>query len=125
MSAEITMTQSLQVVKGNVNLSWLPASGATVTMTGTRTSRIQQSIGFAAEEALQLGELSGALGYVMFKNLDATNYVEILTGTGGVKFCKLLAGETAGPFRLGSQVTAPYAQANTAAVLLDMWFVEA
>jgi hypothetical protein len=82
-----------------------------------RATDNKQIIG-VAEEALQLGELSGAtLGYAVFVNLDSVNFVEIRVATGSTKFIKLKPGEVA-CFRFGSGVTAPFAIADTAPCLL-------
>lgn len=88
-------------------------------MTGTRFIHMRQSIA-TSEEALGLGELSGStLGWFWAKNLDSTNYLEIRSGTGaGNDVIKLKAGEFC-LLRWGSDVTAPFAIANTAACLLE------
>jgi hypothetical protein len=96
-----------------------------VNMTGTRFTHFRQSVAMS-EEALILGELSGAtLGWCYIKNLDSTNYVEVRSGTGSSNdIIKIKAGEFA-LFRWGSDVTAPYAIANTAAVLIEARIYEA
>ncbi len=60
----------------------------------------------------------GTAGYAFFRNLDATNYIEIGIQVGGTfyAFAKLLAGEVA-IIRI-NQTNAPYARANTASVRL-------
>jgi hypothetical protein len=76
----------------------------------------KQNIGIT-EEALDLGGLA-SLGWAFFKNLDETNYVELRVATGGSKIIRIdplcLAF-----FRFGSDVTAPFAIANTATVQLE------
>lgn len=60
--------------------------------------------------------------WAMFRNLDldsSTYYIELRVGTGGAKFAKLLPGETAGPFRLGSGAQAPYAIATGGTVEME------
>lgn len=77
----------------------------------------KQNIG-TSEEALDLGGLT-SMGYAIFVNRDSTNYVEIRSATGaGNDIIKLLAGEVA-LFRFGSDITAPFAIANTATVQLE------
>ncbi len=58
------------------------------------------------------------LGVALFRNLDATNYVEVGIDVAAAfyPFVKLLPGE-AWPMRMGT--LAPYAKANTAAVRLQ------
>jgi hypothetical protein len=80
-----------------------------------RPYKATQLIG-TSEEAITLGD-GGTIKELYLRNLDATNYVEIKTGTGGVITDKLLPGEDC-IHRLGSGMQAPYAIANTAAVPL-------
>jgi hypothetical protein len=70
-----------------------------------------------SEEALDLGELT-ALGWGIFINRDETNFVEIRVGTGGNDFVKIPPGKFA-LFHFGSDVTAPFAIADTAACQLE------
>lgn len=65
-----------------------------------------------SEVAIPLGGVS-TLGWAYFMNLDPTNFIELRTGTGGTKWCKLRAGHWA-ILPLGSGITAPYAIADTA-----------
>lgn len=81
----------------------------------------KQNIGIT-EEAIGLGEVT-SLGWAFFKNLDSTNFLSIKTGTGGTIIMKLLAGESAGPFRFGSGITAPFAIADTAACQMEYLIV--
>ena len=122
MANEITYTGSLSVTKGNQQTVSMSNSATLATMTGTNVVRIVQNIATSAE-ALIVTDI-GTAGFAYFNNMDGTNYVEIGTGTGGsfVPFLKLLAGEKAGPLRLGT--SAPTAQANTTAVDLDYMIVE-
>ncbi len=76
-----------------------------------------QSIGTSAE-AFALGECTSP-GWFMAKNLDDTNYVEIYDSTSGHVVGKMLAGESYGPVRLGSDMQAPAAKAHTAACLVE------
>ncbi len=91
-----------------------------ITPATLKFTRLKQSIG-TAEEAVQLGEVT-APKWAMFVNRDATNYVELKTGTGGTIVAKLLPGEWA-IIPLGSGMQAPYAIANTLACLLDVLVV--
>jgi len=63
------------------------------------------------------------LGWACLKNNDPTNYVDILTALSGTDIIRLKPGEPA-LFRFGSGITAPAAQANTAAVLLEFLILE-
>ncbi len=66
------------------------------------------------EEAMKLGELT-TLGWCCFKNLDATNYVEIRSATGAANDVILVPALGFAIFHFGSDVTAPFIVANTAA----------
>lgn len=77
-----------------------------------------------SEEAIPLGEVTAAGALMTVKNLDDTNYIEIRNATGAVDMIKLPAGETA-LFRFGSDITAPYWIANTAAVKVHYRLVSA
>lgn len=84
-----------------------------ITVSGTRYLVNRQSVG-TSEEALELGDLSTG-GYLIGVNRDATNYMEIRSGTGATDLVKLKAGEVC-CFRVSGDAAAPYVIANTAAV---------
>lgn len=65
----------------------------------------------------------GTCGWALFKNLDATNYVEVGVQSGGTFYptVKLKAGEVA-LFRLASN--APYGLANTGSVSVEYTILE-
>lgn len=74
-----------------------------------------------SEEVISFGDISSAnVGLVAFRNLDTTNYVRLGPTSGGamVPMIRILAGETE-VFRLEPSVTLR-AQANGAAVKLQM-----
>lgn len=87
---------------------------STITQNAERYHCDVQNIG-TSEEALGLGSIS-TVGYCIFHNCDATNYITI-GKTGANDIIKLKAGEWVGPVRLGTN--APYAIANTAACELE------
>ncbi|MFH1603759.1 MAG: hypothetical protein ABIH03_07615 [Pseudomonadota bacterium] len=122
MSNELTIAASMSYNK-NGKRRTLSVSGQQVDVTGDGYIDNSQDVGFAAHEALVLGEVATP-GWASFKNCDDTNYVQIGIDDGGTfePFVKLLAGEETGPMRLAG---APYAQANTGAVILSYIIVEA
>lgn len=78
-----------------------------------------------SEEAIPLGEVTAAGAHITVVNLDASNYIEIRSATGASNdHVKLPAGEACA-FRFGSDVTAPYWVANTAAVKVHYRIVAA
>ena len=118
MANEITVSASLtyedsESADVSAEISELLASVAT-----KKFIKYKQNIGFAAEEALTLGEVTSP-GWAFFINRDATNFVELRVSTGGAKFAKLLPGEFA-CLRLGSGAQVPYALADTGAVQLEV-----
>ena len=77
------------------------------------------------EAALNLGGITAAGALLIGVNRDDTNYMEIRTGTGASNDAvKVLAGEAC-CFRFGSDITAPFVIANTAAVIFEYRLVPA
>lgn len=116
MANEIRANVSLTVAKGNIATT--RSTNNTVTMSGSVYAQGVQSIPTTANgTAISVGSVATA-GWAYFRNLDAANYVEIGVQTGGTFYptLKLLAGEAC---LVRLTTNAPYAQANTAAVLLD------
>jgi len=70
--------------------------------------------------AIPLGSI-GTVGFMMIINLDPTNYVTVINGSGGTALVKLEPGEFA-LFRCAS--AAPYIQANTATCEVSYLAVE-
>lgn len=122
MANEITVAAELRFSKGGAQ-DGLSLGPATFTLTGTRYQKGRQSIGFAAEEVLTLGEVVAG-GWCMVRNLDATNYVSIRAVAAATPLVRINAGEIA-LFRLHQSATAPTAQANTAAVEIEYLVLEA
>lgn len=108
-------------VRGRLTFAKTGASGGidaagTFTLSGTKFQMGRQNVG-TSEEALILGD-AAAGGWVFIKNLDATNYVSLRSGTGATDVIRINAGEFA-MFRLHGSSTAPYVIANTAAVEIE------
>lgn len=120
MAAEITVELSVSFRKGS-SMDGLDPGPISVTMTGTNILRNRQTVGFAAEEALLLGDVPAG-GWAIFVNRDASNYVRIRGLSGQTPLVRLRAGEPAA-FRIDAGAT-PTVQADTAAVELDYLLVE-
>lgn len=88
------------------------AGTLTIDVSGAQVMDNVQNIG-TSEEAILLGDVASG-GYWFVQNLDATNFVELRSGTGATDFIKLLAGEWA-IFRTSGDASAPYAIADTGA----------
>lgn len=120
MADEITTTTSIRLANGTVKTSRSPGSIQADQATARYVANVQD-IGFAAHEALDLGQVATP-GVSWFMNQDDTNYVEVgIDDTGTFEpTVKLLPGEDA-KLRLAG---APYAKANTAAVDLEYVILE-
>ena len=115
MSNEITY--QFQTLLSNGSLSDSYASNSqSADQASALLIRNVQNIGFAADEALALGDIVTP-GWAVFQNLDNTNYVEIGVGS-FTAFLKLKPGEQ---MMCRLSTTAPRAQANTAAV--DLFYI--
>jgi len=121
MANEITVSATLLFAKGEVASQGFQRTNKQFDVTGTKYVRAVQNIG-TSPEALAMGEVA-VPGWFFFLNLDATNFVEILTGVGGDAFLKLKPREFA-MGRLPSGVTAPAGKANTAALNLEFMIIE-
>jgi len=115
MASELTLRVSLSFEKSG-RLAELLFGPTARDVAGNKPLSNVQSIGFAAEEAIVVGD-AGAGGYFMAVNRDATNYVELRPGSGLADLIKLLPGDVC-LFRLTGDATL-YALANTAAVDLE------
>lgn len=120
MANEVTATVSLAFAKGNINQVSRSQSAFNDTVSGDQYFLNVQNIG-TSEEALSLGDFSG-LGWAYFRNLDATNYVELAAESTGDKFARIPPGKSC-CFRLAPAATL-YATANGSAVNLEVLIVE-
>jgi hypothetical protein len=120
MANELKIRLGLWFEKGGVKVS-KAQEDLFVTITGTDAIHATQSIGFAAAENLDKGDIT-TVGYAWFRNMDTTNFVQIgYDSTGFKPVIKLKAGEQA-VARLGQST--PQAQADTGAVSLEYILVE-
>lgn len=123
MANELTLSTSLSYSKDSTGPEALAVSKQ-IDVTNKLYAKGRMTVTTSGEIALELGAVTGAnLGYAQFVNRDATNFIEILTGTSGLAFAKLLPGESA-VFRFGQSVTAPYATADTGDCDLEYLIIE-
>lgn len=129
MSNELTQNLSFILERAGRQSVEFSLVDKPVTVTGVRILRTEQTIG-TSEEPIALGEIS-APAWAYFRNLDATNYLELKVATGGAIFAKLLGGTGGTPpggdfcwLRLGSGAQAPYAIANTSPCQLEICIFE-
>lgn len=124
MPQEITVSTGLRVLKGKLDYQ-IATKTTKPDFAGTRVHRTTQNIGFAAHEALGVGDL-GSAGWASFTNTEAAggNFVEVGRDVAAafVPVAKILPGETA-QFRASTLLL--YAKADTGAVNLDYMISEA
>lgn len=118
MANELTISASISFTKGGVTAA-LSRAGTTLTVSGTKYTRVVQSIGLT-QQALELGDV-GTPGYSLIVNLDATNFVKIRGASGGVDCIKLKPGEFCLFRNAGS---APFAIADTAICKIEHLLIE-
>lgn len=118
MADELTVAASLAFSKSSRNVS-ITIGGTTFDVAGDKYSKIIQAIG-TSEEALALGDV-GTPGWVLVKNLDATNYVSLRPATGVADMIKMKPGEFA-LFRLAG--AAPFAIADTTSCDIEIVIID-
>ena len=119
MANEITSGFTLNVTKGSLTFSRNMSKQITLSASSPNVAGGTQSIPTTAGgEAVGLGDVA-TNGVAYFVNLDSTNYIEIGVNVAATFYplIRLNAGEGF-PMRL-AQGIAPYARANTAAVVLE------
>ena len=120
MADEITVSTSLKLANGDLATMTIASRTQQITQNTAAPARAggTQTIGFAAHEALVVTDLT-TVGVARFRNRDAANFVEIGVDVSGTFYpvVRLNFGEE-WIFRLSQGVTY-YAQADTAAVIMD------
>jgi hypothetical protein len=90
MANELTVSCSLSFTKANCQ-QVVQAITTQVTVAGTYTTQSVQLIG-TVDETVTMSADMGTIGFVLFQNLDATNF--ILIGNDGSNYpTKILAGQ--------------------------------
>ena len=120
MANEISVSVSLKSSKINVSMN--VGTSFQADMTGVHKQSVNQLIGFAAHEPIELVTDLGTPGFYHFKNVDLTNFILIGVDVSAafVKMIKLLPGE--GTTFRGDAVI--FAQADTADCLLQVDILE-
>jgi hypothetical protein len=120
MANEITKTAKIVIDNTTDDDTWNPGTDQ-ITQTGVGREAGIQIIGFAAEEVVTVNADVTTLGVFGFKNLDATNFVDIGPESAGamVPMIRLKPGESCeGRFKPGIVIRA---QADTGLVKLKKW----
>ncbi len=113
MANEIRVSGQLVYDDSEGSDEFLQLAETLFTITTKKYQKCKHNIG-TSEEAIKLGELT-TLGWMLFKNLDSTNYVELRDATGAANDIVKVPPLGFAIFHFGSDVTAPFAIANTAA----------
>lgn len=121
MADELTVAATLTVTKSPSPTVSLSSGSISVTVSGSRFVKNIQNVD-TSEEALQLGDLSGVLGWCLMINRDTSNYVRVRAASAAADLIRMEAGEPA-LFRLDPAIT-PYVIADTAACDLEYVIVE-
>lgn len=125
MSNELSVTASLQYTNAAKNIASksLAIQASLFSITGANYAAGTQSVPTTAGgTAIPVGNLT-TLGWAMFKNNDATNYVDILTAASGTAFARIMPGEIL-LMRITPAMTAPAALAHTAPVEMEYLILE-
>jgi hypothetical protein len=122
-ASEATIVASLQFAKGNIGTVVMASGSVARDVAGSVYTRNVQDVGFAAREAMLLGD-AGTGGYCLMHNADATNFVDVFPDAAGTDpvLMRLKAKDWA-LFRL--QASAPYLKADTAAVKVEYFLLPA
>lgn len=122
MANELAYSVGFTFQKGN--LKEIAQTFLNIVSTVAGSTAIYNQISVAtSEEAIQLGETTAAKAFYVIHNMDDTNYVEWRDATGASNDVGYIppGGVTIGFF--GTDVTAPYLVANTAACLVEYWII--
>jgi|GEM_PF-1974645 hypothetical protein len=121
MANEMTHGVSLIFAKGGSTVD--EAFGSIVSdVSGNSVTHLVQTVGFAADEALVMGDVSTP-GMIMIRNLDSANAVHIRQADDAANCIVVKAGDVQ-LFRFSETTTAPFVIAITAAVQIEYWLFE-
>lgn len=124
MADEITLSIALAFSKNSVSVDTtdMGLTALEFDVSGTDYIKGTQSIGTASSEAIAKGEITTP-GWLVIKNTDSTNYIEIGNGTftSGNGTVKIKPGEGQA-FRVSG--TTPHALANTGACIIHYLLIE-
>ena len=123
MANELIGSAAFTFQKGDLKELAASFIGAARSVTGSTYFHNAPSIGIT-EEALALGDITAAKAFYLFYNTDDTNYVEIRSATGASNDVIYLPPKFPTIGHFGTDITAPFAIANTAACVIEYWLVQ-
>lgn len=115
---ELQYTITGEYQKGNNRKITFGGTKNKKSISGNTRAGTQVSVA-TSEEVIPLGEVTAAGAYMWVKNLDDTNYIELRTATGASNDAIRCPAGKEICFYWGSDVSAPYWIANTAACLVE------
>ena len=118
MANELRIEAQLEYSKSGVKE--IKHDSTYIDVSGESYNKTIQVIGTSNEQISVASDI-GTYGYMFFKNLDASNYIEIADEDDTNYFCKLKAGEFA-MFRAADSDY--WARANTASCNLEVVVIE-
>ena len=123
MANEISVSCGITVSKTNGPKASFPSETKQIDLAGTLYSSAVQVIGTGSHEALTIVADQSTAGWAYFRNIDATNYVEIGVDVGATfgPLLRLYPGQFT-VTRLTT--TAVYAKANTSSVSLQYFILQ-
>lgn len=120
MANEITLRAELSYSKGGSSMS-MESGTLTFDMSGSKHVHMLQTLTGDSQEALDIGDI-GTCGYMIIRNKDATNFVEIRPASSGDDLIKLGPGQWA-VFPLTTST--PYALADSGDCIVEYLLLEA
>lgn len=123
MANEITVQGKLRFAKAS-DFGAFDLGEISVTQSGAESLRGRQTV-TTAEEALVIGEVNPAGAWFICKNMSAAGNLQVRPGTGVTALIEVRPGETSGPFRFTSNVTAPFVISSAGSVDFIYLLVEA
>lgn len=117
MSNEVSINATVQYSDSEDSDAVLQVLDLLVTVASKKFTRLKQNVG-TSEEALLLGEVT-SLGIIVLVNRDPTNFVKVKESSSGIVIGKLHHGIPM-IWPVGSGISAPYLQSDTAACQVDV-----
>lgn len=122
MANLLTLTSNLAFAGNDIAIA-LNAAPAAITVNGNGLLSLSSVTVPTTAAAIPLGSITSPGGWIKVINTDSTNYMTLLTGTGGIAFARLYPSEFC-ELRLDAGLTAPFWKANVATVQAKIAFFD-
>lgn len=117
MATTLAITGTILFTPSNSDAFSRGVTSLARTGTGDNFQITQQDVG-TSTEAIALGDVAVG-GWVLYRNLGPTNFVELYAATGETAFAKLAVGDIC-LMKSSAAATAPHAKADTAGIKLEV-----